>query len=65
MCLAAYDRGLGTCVIATVIRFPDLLRRLLPGGEGKRFVIAVTLAIPTQKRRPTPSRARVPTLMKS
>jgi nitroreductase len=46
VCLAAYDRGLGTCVIATVIRFPDLLRRLLPGGDGKRFVIAVTLGHP-------------------
>jgi nitroreductase len=43
VCLAAYDRGLGTCIVATVIRYPDLLRRLLPGAEGKRFAVAVTL----------------------
>jgi len=43
VCLAAYDRGLGTCVIATVIRYPDILRRLLPDAVDKRFVVAVTL----------------------
>jgi len=43
VCLAAYDRGLGTCIVATVIRYPDILRRLLPGAESKRFVVAVTL----------------------
>lgn len=46
VCLAAYDRGLGTCIVATVIRYPDLLRRLLPGAEGKRFVVSVTLGSP-------------------
>jgi len=46
VCLAAYDRGLGTCIVATVIRYPDLLRRLLPGAEGKRFVVSVTLGAP-------------------
>jgi nitroreductase len=43
VCLAARDKGLGTCVIATVIRYPGILRELLPGAESKRFVIAVTL----------------------
>jgi nitroreductase len=43
VCLAAYDRGLGSCVIATVIRYPDILRRLLPDAVDKRFVVAVTL----------------------
>jgi nitroreductase len=43
VCLAAYDRGLGTCIAATVIRYPDILRRLLPGAEDKRFVVAVAL----------------------
>jgi nitroreductase len=46
VCLAAHDRGLGTCVVATVIRYPELLRRLLPGAESKRFVVAVTLGHP-------------------
>jgi len=43
VCLAACDRGLGTCIVATVVRCPDILRRLLPGAEGKRFVVSVTL----------------------
>ena len=47
VCLAAYDRGLGTCIVATVIRYPDILRRLLPGADGMRFVVSVTLGYPT------------------
>jgi nitroreductase len=43
VCLAAYDRGLGTCIVATVIRYPEILRSLLPGAEAKRFVVAVTI----------------------
>lgn len=46
VCLAACDRGLGTCILATLVRHPDLLRESLPGGEGKRFVVAVTLGYP-------------------
>lgn len=46
VCLAAYDRGLGTCIVATVIRYPGLLRRLLPGAEGKRLAVAVTIGYP-------------------
>ena len=46
VCLGAYDRGLGTCIVATVIRYPDVLRRLLPGAEGMRFVVSVTLGYP-------------------
>jgi nitroreductase len=47
VCLAACDRGLGTCIVATVVRCPDILRRLLPGAEGKRFAVSVTLGYPT------------------
>ena len=46
VCLAAFDRGLGACIVATMIRYPDLLRRLLPGAEDKRFVVPVTLGSP-------------------
>jgi nitroreductase len=46
VCLAAYDRGLGTCIVATVIRYPELLRTLLPAAEGMRFVVSVTLGHP-------------------
>ena len=46
VCLAAHDHGLGTCIVATVIRYPDLLRRLLPDADGMRFVVSVTLGHP-------------------
>lgn len=46
VCLAAHNRGLGTCVTATLVRYPSILRELLPGTEGKRFVVAVTLGYP-------------------
>jgi nitroreductase len=42
VCLAAYDRGLGTCIAATLARYPGILRELLPETEGKRFVVCVT-----------------------
>jgi len=43
VCLAAYDRGLGTCIVATLARYADLLRELLPDTDGKRFVVCMTL----------------------
>ena len=46
VCLAAYDKGLGTCQSTTLVRYPGLLRSILPGSEDKKLVIAVTLGWP-------------------
>jgi nitroreductase len=46
VCLAAHDRGLGTCIMATVVRYPGLLRQQLPRAKDKRFVIGVALGHP-------------------
>ena len=46
VCLAAYDKGLGTCQSTTLVRYPGLLRDLLPGSDEQRMVIAVTLGWP-------------------
>lgn len=46
VCLAAHDKGLGTCIVATVVRYPQILRHLLPGADDKRFVVGVTLGYP-------------------
>ena len=46
VCLAAYDRGLGTCIMAMATRDPDTLRAVLPGAADQRFVIAVALGYP-------------------
>ena len=49
VCLAAHDRGLGTCQCATLTGYPGLLRDLLPGAHGARLVVAVTLGWPDRE----------------
>ena len=46
VCLAAHAKGLGTCQSTTLVRYPGLLRDVLPGSEEKKMVIAVTLGYP-------------------
>jgi nitroreductase len=46
VCLAAHDMGLGTCVTATLVRHPAILRELLPGVAGKRLAVGVALGYP-------------------
>lgn len=44
--LAAYNRGLGTCIMTSTVRFADALHRELPEAEGKAFIAAITLGHP-------------------
>jgi nitroreductase len=44
--LAAQDRGLGTCQSTTLVRYPQLLREVLPGSAEKKMVVAMTLGWP-------------------
>ena len=46
VCLAAHDRGLGSCIMAMAVRDPDTLRALLPGAAEQRFVVGVALGYP-------------------
>ena len=46
VCLAAFDRGLGTCIVATIVRHPELLREVLPGSDGVRMAVGVTIGYP-------------------
>jgi nitroreductase len=46
VCLAAHDKGLGTCIVATIVRHPELLRALLPDSDGTRLVVGVALGHP-------------------
>jgi nitroreductase len=48
VCLAAHDKGLGTCIMAMAVRDPDTLRELLPEAAGKRFVIGVAIGYPDE-----------------
>jgi hypothetical protein len=40
-CLAAEDRGFATCVMATAVRYADLLHAEIPEAAGKRFVVGI------------------------
>lgn len=46
VCLAAFDKGLGTCQSTTLVRYGGLLREVLPGSSEKKTVVAVTLGWP-------------------
>lgn len=43
VCLAAFDKGLGTCIEAMMVRYPDVLHELLPQTAHTRFVVGVAL----------------------
>lgn len=49
VCLAAHDKGLGSCIMAMAVRDPDTLRELLPQAADKQFVIGVALGYPDQE----------------
>jgi nitroreductase len=46
LCLAAHAAGLGTCVMAMAVGYPDVLHALVPGAAGMRFVVGVALGVP-------------------
>jgi nitroreductase len=46
ICLLAYERGLGTCMLANSSRYPELLREMLSIPESKNIVIGTALGYP-------------------
>jgi nitroreductase len=61
VCLAAHDKGLGTCQSTTLVRYPGLLRDILPGSAEKKMVVAVTLGWPAPENAAnTFARSRAP-----
>jgi nitroreductase len=45
-CLLAHDKGLGTCIMAAMVTYPDIARELLGFGADKLFVMGVALGWP-------------------
>ena len=45
-CLLAHDRGLGTCIMAAIVSFPDLVRELFSVPENKTIVMGAILGWP-------------------
>ncbi|NPU86213.1 MAG: nitroreductase [Syntrophaceae bacterium] len=46
ICLLARDRGLGSCILACSVGYPDLIRKLLPVREEQRIVMGAALGWP-------------------
>lgn len=45
-CLLAHDRGLGTCIMAAIVGYPELVRELFSVPENKRLVMGAALGWP-------------------
>jgi nitroreductase len=43
LCLAAESRGLATCITGSNVRYAHLLRKVIPGTETQKFVIAIAI----------------------
>ena len=46
MCEAAHAEGLDTCVLATAVRYPELLHKILPDEAHRLFVVGVAVGYP-------------------
>ncbi|MFA6411330.1 MAG: nitroreductase [Syntrophales bacterium] len=46
VCLLAHDRGLGSCIMAAAVLYPDLLRSIAAIPDDRRVVIGVALGYP-------------------
>jgi nitroreductase len=45
-CLLAHERGLGTCIMAAIVSYPEIVRALFSVPENKRLVMGVALGWP-------------------
>jgi len=46
LCLSAYDKGIGSCIMAVSIGYPALLRKIAAIGDDRRIVMGVVLGYP-------------------
>lgn len=46
ICLAAHDRGLGTCIQAGIVRYPDEVRRILNIPATRKLVVGISIGYP-------------------
>ena len=60
LALAAHDRGLGTCIMASSVHYADLLRRHGSIPEDRRVIMGAVIGYPERKPPSTTSSARGP-----
>jgi nitroreductase len=46
ICLLAHARGLGTCIMAAAVRYPDLLRKIASIPDDRRIAVGIALGYP-------------------
>lgn len=48
ICLTAHDKGLGTCLLASVVRYPDEIREMTGIPPDKKIVVGIALGYPDE-----------------
>jgi nitroreductase len=46
ICLSAHNKGLGTCIMAAAVRYPDAIRKIAGIPDDKRIILGVALGYP-------------------
>ena len=46
VCLLAHDRSLGTCILAASVRYPALIREIIPVSPAKAIIVGLALGYP-------------------
>jgi len=46
ICLLAHGKGLGTCIMAAAVKYPELLRELVPIPDSKVIAMGIALGYP-------------------
>jgi nitroreductase len=46
VCLLAYEKGLGTCIMAASVGYPELLRKIASIPEDRKIVVGIAMGYP-------------------
>jgi nitroreductase len=46
ICLVARGKGVGTCIMAAAVGYPDILRKIVPIPEDRRIIVSIAMGYP-------------------
>jgi nitroreductase len=49
LCLAAHDKGLGTCIQAGIVRYPGEVRKILGVPDTKKLIVGISIGYPLKE----------------